>query len=315
MGKVAFVFPGQGSQVVGMGKQLAESNQKAKEIFELADEILGIKLSQFMFQGPQEELTKTYYAQPALVTVSTAILARLQEEGITADYVAGHSLGEYSALVAANVLTFEEAVYAVHKRGEYMEEAVPDNEGTMAAILGLSGDILQGITDAITSEGYLVSVANINSPKQTVISGTKEGVGMACDRAKTAGARRTILLQVSGPFHSPFMKSVANNFEQILDNMDFQNSRIPIFMNVDAESITEKTRIKDNLLKQLYSPVLWSQTVEKMIDLGVDTFVEIGPGNVLSGLVKQISRNVQTFSISDEETIQRMLSELGGKEC
>lgn len=313
MGKIAFLFPGQGSQVPGMGQQLAKDCQKSKEIFQLADRTLDMNLSQLMFQGPLEELTKTYNAQPALVTASTAICMRLQEEGVTADFVAGHSLGEYSALVAANVLSFEEAVYAVRKRGEYMEQAVPNGKGGMAAILGLAGDKLKELTATVTEEGYLVAVANINSPKQTVISGTKEGIRIACERAKEAGARRAIPLQVSGPFHSSLMKSLVEPFEKTLSELHFQNSSIPIFMNVYAEDVTDRDVIKDNLLKQLYSPVLWQQSIENMMEAGVDTFVEVGPGNVLTGLVKQISRSVQTFSVHDEESIQKLMNALGGE--
>lgn len=310
MGKIAFIFPGQGSQVVGMGKQIIESFEPAKNIVQLADNKLEFSLSDLMFDGPIEELTKTYNAQPALVTASIAILTRLQEVGIGADYVAGHSLGEYSALVAAGVMKFEDAIYAVRKRGEFMEQAVPNGIGGMAAVLGLSGDTLREITAEVTSEGTVVGVANMNSPKQTVISGTKEGVEIAGVRAKEAGARRVVSLQVSGPFHSELMKPAKDKLEEVLGRLEFNQAQIPVIMNVSAELVEDASVVKENLLSQLYSSVLWQQSVEKMIELGVDTFIEVGSGNVLSGLVKQISKDVKIYSVQDEESLEQMVQDL-----
>lgn len=313
MGKIAFIFPGQGSQTVGMGKQMIESFEPAKKIVQLADEKLAFSLSNLMFDGPIEELTKTYNAQPALVTASIAILTRLQEVGIKADYVAGHSLGEYSALVAAGVMKFEDAIYAVRKRGEFMEQAVPNGIGGMAAVLGLSGDTLRKITAEVTSEGTAVSVANMNSPKQTVISGTKEGVEAASVRAKEAGARRVVPLQVSGPFHSELMKPAKDKLKEVLEQFEFSQAQTPVIMNVSAELVEDASVVKENLLSQLYSSVLWQQSVEKMIELGVDTFIEVGSGNVLSGLVKQISKEVNIYSVQDEESLQQMVQDMEGK--
>ena len=302
MGKIAFVFPGQGSQVVGMGQSLAEKHPNVKAIFENADKKLNVDLSKLIFAGPQEELTLTYNAQPALLTTSIAVLEYFREFGIQADYVAGHSLGEYTALVAAGALTFEEGVYLVRKRGEFMESAVPNGEGTMAAVLGLDRDRLAEMTNSVTEEGFPVQLANLNCPGQIVISGTAKGVELAGVKAKEAGAKRVLPLVVSGPFHSSLMKPAAGQLKEELDQMDMKDANIPVIANVTAEPITKASEIKEKLIEQLYSPVLWEDSVTKMLELGVDTFIEIGPGKVLSGLVKKISKNAKTYSVSDEES-------------
>jgi [acyl-carrier-protein] S-malonyltransferase len=302
MGKIAFVFPGQGSQVVGMGQSLAEKHPNVKAIFENADKKLNVDLSKLIFAGPQEELTLTYNAQPALLTTSIAVLEYFREFGIQADYVAGHSLGEYTALVAAGALTFEEGVYLVRKRGEFMESAVPNGEGTMAAVLGLDRDRLAEVTNSVTEEGFPVQLANLNCPGQIVISGTAKGVELAGVKAKEAGAKRVLPLVVSGPFHSSLMKPAAGQLKEELDQMDMKDANIPVIANVTAEPITKASEIKEKLIEQLYSPVLWEDSVTKMLELGVDTFIEIGPGKVLSGLVKKISKNAKTYSVSDEES-------------
>ncbi len=232
MSKIALVFPGQGSQTVGMGKELAEKYPEVQSYFTKADEKLAAKLSNIIFEGPQEELTLTTNAQPALLTTSVAILDRLKAEGITPDYTAGHSLGEYSAFVAAGALRFEDAVYAVRKRGEFMEEAVPSGEGTMAAVLGMTRDILKEITDAVSNEGHTVGLANLNCPGQIVISGTVKGVELASEKAKEEGAKRVIPLQVSGPFHSELMKPAAEKFVSVLDGIQFQEAAVPVIANV-----------------------------------------------------------------------------------
>jgi [acyl-carrier-protein] S-malonyltransferase len=310
MGKIAFVFPGQGSQVVGMGQSLAEKHPNVKAVFENADKKLNVNLSKLIFEGPQEELTFTYNAQPALLTTSIAVLEYFRQFGIEADYVAGHSLGEYTALVAAGALTFEEGVYLVRKRGEFMESAVPNGEGTMAAVLGLDRDRLAEVTNSVTEEGFSVQLANLNCPGQIVISGTTKGVELAGAKAKEAGAKRVLPLVVSGPFHSSLMKPAAGQLKEELDQIDMKAATIPVIANVTAEPISAASEIKEKLIEQLYSPVLWEDSVAKMLELGVDTFIEIGPGKVLSGLVKKISKNAKTYSVSDEESALAVIEAL-----
>ncbi|MBB6443801.1 ACP S-malonyltransferase [Bacillus benzoevorans] len=310
MSKIAFLFPGQGSQTVGMGKSIAEANPASAEIFAKADQKLGCSLSDLIFAGPQEELTLTTNAQPALLTTSIAVLEYFKESGITPDYCAGHSLGEYTALVASGAFSFEEGVYAVRKRGEFMEIAVPNGEGTMAAVLGLDSEKLQAVTDEITSGGNLVQLANINCPGQIVISGTRKGVELASVKAKEAGAKRVLPLEVSGPFHSELMKPAADKLKTVLDEMDIQDAKVPVIANVTAEEMVQSGDIKEKLIAQLYSPVQWEKSVQKMIDLGVTTFIEIGPGKVLSGLVKKVSRTVTTYAVSDETTCKEVIEAL-----
>ncbi|AZB42906.1 [acyl-carrier-protein] S-malonyltransferase [Bacillus sp. FJAT-42376] len=310
MSKIAFVFPGQGSQTVGMGQDFAEQTKEGKALFQKADEVLEANLSQIMLEGPKEELTLTYNAQPALVTASIAAWQLLDKEGIRPDYTAGHSLGEYSALVASGVLSFEDAVLAVRRRGEFMNEAVPAGEGAMAAIMGMEAPTLREIAQTVTEEGHSVQLANLNCPGQIVISGTAKGVELASAKAKEAGAKRAIPLDVSGPFHSELMKPAANQLKSVLDNMELKDASIPVIANVTAQPEKEGGRIQELLIQQLYSPVRWEESVKTMIENGVDTFVEIGSGKVLSGLIKKIDRNVKTLSVSDMATLQAAVEAL-----
>jgi [acyl-carrier-protein] S-malonyltransferase len=313
MGKIAFIFPGQGSQTVGMGKDIAESDANARALFQAADERLGFSLSSLIFEGPQETLTLTYNAQPALLTTSIALLEKVKEAGITADYVAGHSLGEYTALVAAGALSFADAVYAVRKRGEFMEEAVPAGEGTMAAVLGMDAAALEAVTNEVSAQGDPVQLANLNCPGQIVISGSKAGVEKAGQLAKERGAKRVIPLEVSGPFHSSLMKPAAGKLQEVLNGIAIHDAKIPVIANVTAEPVVKKEEISRLLIEQLYSPVRWEESVQTMISLGVDTFIEIGPGKVLSGLVKKIDRNVRVHAVNDLETLKSTVAAVKGE--
>ncbi|MEC1432319.1 ACP S-malonyltransferase [Bacillus subtilis] len=310
MSKIAFLFPGQGSQFIGMGKELYEQVPAAKRLFDEADETLETKLSSLIFEGDAEELTLTYNAQPALLTTSIVVLEKFKESGITPDFTAGHSLGEYSALVAAGALSFKDAVYTVRKRGEFMNEAVPAGEGAMAAILGMDAEALKQVTDKVTEEGNLVQLANLNCPGQIVISGTAKGVELASELAKENGAKRAIPLEVSGPFHSELMKPAAEKLKEVLDACDIKDADVPVISNVSADVMTEKADIKEKLIEQLYSPVRFEESINKLIAEGVTTFIEIGPGKVLSGLVKKVNRRLKTIAVSDPETIELAIQTL-----
>jgi [acyl-carrier-protein] S-malonyltransferase len=285
--KQAFVFPGQGSQTVGMGKDLAE------KYLDQANEILGFDLKKLCFEGPQEELKKTEITQPAILTVSVAAYELLKSRNVAApSVVAGHSLGEYSALVAASALTFQDAVKTVHLRGKFMQEAVPLGEGAMSAIIGLENNKVKEICEKTGN----VWPANFNSPGQVVISGKKESVKTAGEELKTAGAKRVIPLAVSAPFHCPLMQPAADRLKIELDKVEIKDANIPVLANVTADYVLNGQEIRDLLIKQVTSPVLWEESVKKMINASSKFFVEVGPGKVLAGLIKKIDKSVEVKS-------------------
>ncbi|MDQ0113039.1 ACP S-malonyltransferase [Paenibacillus harenae] len=298
MSKTAFVFPGQGAQAVGMGKDAYETFERSRAIIEQADEALGFKLSDIIFEGPEETLKLTANTQPALLTVSIALLEALEGRGLKADYVAGHSLGEYSALVAAGVLSFKDAVRTVRARGLFMEQAVPNGQGAMAAVLGAEREALAALCAQVSSESTAVELANVNCPGQIVVSGTAAGVQTVVERGKEAGAKRVIPLDVSGPFHSSLMKPAAEKLGDTLASVELQDASIPVIANVTAREVTGASDIRALLVEQVYSPVLWEDSVRYLIEQGVDTFVEIGSGTVLAGLIKKIDKNVRVISVN-----------------
>ncbi|QYK66843.1 ACP S-malonyltransferase [Paenibacillus sp. S02] len=303
MGKTAFIFPGQGSQAVGMAKDAYEAVPAATEVFRQADERLGFALSTLIFEGPDTALKQTSNTQPALLTASIALYEAFKEKmGIHPDYVAGHSLGEYSALVASGVLAFEDAVEIVRTRGEFMEQAIPDGQGGMAAVLGADREALSALCRDITESGQLVELANINCPGQIVVSGTKEGVAAVAERVKEAGGKRAITLEVSGPFHSSLMKEAATKLSGKLGAVTFSRAQVPVVANVTAKPVREGSEIRQLLVDQVYSPVLWEDSVTWLLEQGVDTFVEFGPGSVLTGLVKKIDKTVKLYNISSLES-------------
>lgn len=290
--KKAYVFPGQGAQFVGMGKDLYETNEKARELFEKANEILGFRITDIMFDGTDEALKQTNVTQPA-VFLHSVIKAICLGDEFQASMVAGHSLGEFSALVAAGVLDFEDGLRLVAKRADAMQKAVEKQESTMAAILGLADDVVKDVLSKITDD--IVVAANFNSPGQIVISGTVTGVAKASELLKEAGAKRALPLKVGGAFHSPLMEPAREELEKAIKSVNFKTPKCPIYQNYVALGVTDANEIKSNLIAQLTAPVRWTESVEAMINDGANMFVEVGPGNVLQGLVKKINPSVETM--------------------
>lgn len=302
MSKVAFLFPGQGSQYAGMGKTLAETWPTAARIFNQADEALGFPLSKLCFEGPEEELKKTENTQAALLTVSTAAMAVLREHGLAPDYVAGHSLGEYSALVAAGSLEFTDAVRLVRKRGRYMQEAVPAGVGAMAALLKVPDGVLERILGE-AAQGEVVTAANLNSPDQIVIAGHKGAVERAMELAKAAGVRRTVVLPVSAPFHCPLMKPAQERLRQDLEATEFRDLAYPLINNWKAAEVRTGCEAKQGLYEQVPNPVHWTSSIRKLISLGVTRFVEVGAGGVLTGLLRSIDPGVKGIRFGEAQDL------------
>ena len=301
---IAYIFPGQGSQYAGMGRELAEKFPAARQVFEEADDALGFALSELCFNGPAEQLQLTENTQPAILATSIAALRAAQSEGFPkADFVAGHSLGEYSALVAAGSLSLGIAVKTVRARGRYMQEAVPVGTGAMAAILGASLDLVKTACDE-ASQGQVCSAANINSPNQVVIAGDTAAIDRAIEILKARGAKRAIKLNVSAPFHCALMKPAQDRLAADLEKTSFADLATPLVTNVDAQAIKSGTKARDALVRQVSRTVRWLESVEFLASQGVQSFIEIGPGKVLSGLVRQTDRNLQCLNVEDEASLR-----------
>ena len=308
---ISFLFPGQGSQVVGMGKELADRYAVARDVFAEADAALGYPLSQLCFDGPEDKLKLTEITQPAILTVSIAAQRVLAENGVQPQFVAGHSLGEYSAHVAAGTVSFADAVRTVAKRGRYMQEAVPVGTGAMAAILALDlSNLEEACAQAQQETGGVVSPANVNSPDQIVISGSKAAVERAAELAKTKGAKRAVMLQVSAPFHCSLMQPAQDRLAHDLNALKFAAAQVPVVTNVDAELIQDGQKARGALIRQVTGAVQWARCIEALIAAGVQTFVEAGPGKVLTGLLRQIDRSKTGLNVENEDSLQKTLASL-----
>jgi [acyl-carrier-protein] S-malonyltransferase len=306
MKQIAFIFPGQGAQYIGMGKELYNNFRVAKEVFEEADDALRFSISSLCFQGPEEELRLTENTQPAILTTSIAALKVLQtEKGIDPQFAAGHSLGEYSALVASGGLTFGEAVQTVRLRGKFMQEAVPVGEGAMAAILGMEREEVEKLCEEEAGDQEVLSPANFNCPGQIVIAGHSKAVQRAIERVKQDG-KRAVLLPVSAPFHSPLMKPAGARLEKVLEEISVKDLNVPVVTNVEAEINTSKEKVKALLVAQVSSPVRWEESMQRLIKEGIEKVLEIGPGKVLSGLMKRIDPDVGTANLEDLQSLKKI---------
>lgn len=313
--KVGLMFPGQGAQYIGMGKEFYDAFPSAKKIFELANNVLGFSLTQKMFEGNEEELRQTEVTQPAVFTVNIVcghvLFERVAKLKDSCSFVCGHSLGEYSAIVTGKVLDFESGLRLVQKRGEFIQTASKNNPGTMAAIIGLDNDKIREICkEASLKDKGVVEPVNYNCPGQVVIAGRVTAVEYVCQTAKEAGASKTILLNVSGPFHSGLMQEAADLLETELKNYQFNDAVLPVVCNYDAQSTVNGNEIKQKLVKQINHPVLWENSVRKMLNAGTKIFIELGPGRVLSGLVKRIDRDAKILNVEDNKSLEKTVNEL-----
>ena len=318
MSKVVFMFPGQGSQYIGMAKEVYATVPSSRTLIDIADQTLGYSISSLMFGGPTDVLKQTSQTQPALLIASMALYEafRANNAMLLPDYMIGHSLGEYSALVASGVLSFESAVRIVRIRGQIMERAVPTGFGAMAAVLGANPDLLHQLCEDVSMEGHVVEIANRNSPGQVVISGTVKGVDLVAERIKEAHGRRIIPLEVSGPFHCSLMKKAASQFQSVLEEAMFRRATVPIISNVTARPFPNKPKhYAPLLMRQLYCPVLWEQSIVWLLNEGVNTFVEIGPGQVLSGLIKKISKSARVYNVNEMDSMHHVLVEKKGEQA